>query len=66
MRESHAGGAAKVEGFIGGRVMTHPRQGVGLHTVYNFVPGCQPEIAPGPLSAIARCRDIIVNCENDE
>jgi hypothetical protein len=40
-----AGGAAKVERFIGGRVMAHPRQDVELHTVYNFVPGCQRESA---------------------
>ena len=41
MREPHAGGAAKVEWVIGGRVMTHPRHGVVLYTVYNMAQGGQ-------------------------
>jgi len=47
MREPHAGGAAKVEGFIGERVMAHPRHGVVLHTVYSMTPGRQPGFEPG-------------------
>jgi len=47
MREPHAGGAAKGDRFIGGRVMAHPRHGVVLHTVYNTTPGRQPEFEPG-------------------
>jgi len=47
MREPHAGGAAKVDRFIGGRVMAHPRQRVVLYTVYNTTPGRQPEFEPG-------------------
>ena len=47
MREPHAGGAAKVEGFIGERVMAHPRHGVVLNTVYNTARERQPEFEPG-------------------
>jgi hypothetical protein len=52
MREPHAGGAAKVEGFIGERVMAHPRHGVVLHTVYITTRGRQPEFGPGRFMSL--------------
>lgn len=52
MREPHAGGAAQVEGFIGERVMAHPRHGVVLHTVYRKAPGRQPEFEPGRILSL--------------
>jgi hypothetical protein len=52
MREPHAGGAAKVEGFIGERVMAHPRHGVVLYTVYSTTPGRQPEFEPGRILSL--------------
>ena len=42
VREPHAGGAATMEWVIGGRVMTHPRHGVLLYTVYSKDRGRQP------------------------
>jgi hypothetical protein len=64
-----------VERFIGGRVMAHPRQDVELHTVYNFVPGCQRESAgirvreygPGGVAAARPALDplcAIVRCRD--
>jgi hypothetical protein len=44
--ESLAGGAAKVDRFIGGRAMAHPRQSADLYTVYNNPPGRQPGFEP--------------------
>jgi hypothetical protein len=42
-----------VEGVIGGRAMTHPRQTIEPYTVYNMAPGRQPEfelVSKIPLS----------------
>jgi hypothetical protein len=72
MGESFAGGAAKMEWFLNGRVMSHPRQDVVLYTVYSATPGCQRvfarenagprEASPyRPLCPIAPRRDIVVN-----
>jgi hypothetical protein len=47
MSDPHAGGAAEMEGVIGGRVMAHPRQGVSLYTVYSMAQGRQPDIGTG-------------------